>query len=425
MALLRESIALIVFVATIATIIARPSRVPEWLAAIAGVAVMVGTGVLSSAGAWQAVAARWDVLLFFAGLMTVVAVAESAGFFSWIAFLGARAAGGSARRLFVTVLVSSAIVTALLTNDAAVLVITPLVFSLAGSLRLRPLPYALASAFMANAGSLALPISNPVNVMIAESVRLTLSEYLALLWLPSVLAIAATAGILWIMLGSKIQLRFEPSRLSAPEGDPRHRMEATVLLALTGAVLVATSALGSFVGVAACGAAALMLAHAALRGRLDWRRVIGNANPTIIVLVAALFALTEGIVKSGVLAAPLTALLHLSFGHPESAGAATALATAVASNVLNNLPTAAVAVAALHNVPFSASVAHRIAGGAIVGCDLGPNLTTIGSLSTLMWLVLLRRRGLEVSALDYLRVGAFVAPVTIVLAVGATLLTMR
>jgi len=426
MVIVREGAALVIFLATVLTIVARPSRIPEWLAAVAGVFAMVAVGAESASDALRAAAAQWDVLLFFAGLMTVVAVAESAGFFSWVAFVVARAANGSARRLFLAVVLACAIISALLTNDAAALLMTPLVFGLASDLRLRPLPFAFGCTFMANSASLVLPISNPVNLMIAESAHLRLGTYLTLLWLPSLAAVGATFGVLWIVLGRKLRRRFDESLIAAePIDDPRYRSEVTALLALTAAALIAVSAAGKLVGVAACAAALVMLGHAALRRRLDARRVLGDANPTIVLLIAALFALTQGVLRSGLLSGPLDALLRLSNLHAGLASAMTAIGATAAANVFNNLPTAALVVAALQHPSMTGALAHRVAAGAIVGCDLGPNFTTVGSLSTMLWLVLLRRRGLEVSSLAYVKIGLLVAPVTVALAVGALLLTAR
>jgi len=422
---IRGGAALVVFLATVAAIVMRPSKVQEWLAGTVGVIAMLAFGVESPADAWQAVASQWNVLLFFAGLMTIVAIAESAGFFSWIAFVAARAAQGSARRLFVAVMVSCACITALLTNDAAALVMTPLIFSLASGLRLRPLRYAFACTFMANGASVLLPISNPVNVMIANAATLPLSQYLSILWLPGIAAAVATGAMLWVVLGRRIRRRFDESMVAEPEGDPRYRSEVVWLLLLIAGSLIAVTAERGAVGIAACCGAVVLIAHGVLRGRLQPRRVFNDANPGIVVLVAALFALAEGVVKSGLLSWPTQSLVRISDMHVELAGVAAALATAVGSNILNNLPTAALAAAALHHAPITVAIEHRIAAGTIVGCDLGPNLTTVGSLSTLVWLVLLRRRGLEVSPLEYSKVGLLIAPVAIAAAVSALWFTTR
>lgn len=422
---MRDVATLVVFLLTVGAVVMRPARLPEWLVALAGVAAMVAIGAESATEAIRAVAAQWDVLLFFAGLMTIIAIAEAAGFFSWVAFISARAARLSARRLFVSIMAACAAITIVMTNDAAALIMTPLVFSLAARLRLRPLPFAFACTFVANGASLVLPISNPVNVMIADAARLTLGRYLSLLWLPSLAGVAVTAAILWLVIGRTLRRRFEASLVSPPEGDPGHRTEVTLLLLAAAGSMIAVAATGGPVGVGACAAAGVMFAHGAVRGRLDISRIASDANPTIVLLVAALFALTEGVVRSGLLAAPLAALEGLTQMHAGQTAAAAALASAVGSNLFNNLPTAALASAVLRHAPLSIAVGHRIAAGAIVGCDLGPNLTTVGSLSTLLWLVLLRRRGLEVSPLDYLKLGAVVAPATLAIAILALLVTAR
>jgi arsenical pump membrane protein len=400
----------------------RPRKIPEWVAALIGAALMVALGIESAGDAWRAAAAQWNVLLFFAGLMTIIAVAESAQIFVWIAHLSARAARGSARRLFLMVIIACAAITMLLTNDAAALVMTPLVFSLASQLRLRPLPYAFACAFMANAASLLLPISNPVNVVIAEAAHLTLDRYVATLWLAALVAAVSTAALLTILFARRIRRAFDPSTLEPPPGDPAYRAEVAMLLVVTGVALTASTLVGGLVGVVACAAAAVLLTHGLLRRRIELRRVASDVNPSIIILVAALFSLAEGVIKAGSLAPAFQSLSALP---PKVAGVAAALAAAIAANLFNNLPTAALAGTALSHAAWPALLAHRIAAGAIVGCDLGPNLTIVGSLSTLLWLILLRRRGLEVSSLAYARIGVVAAPVALLGAIVGLMVTSR
>jgi arsenical pump membrane protein len=383
---------------------------------------MVALGIESAGDAWRAAAAQWNVLLFFAGLMTIIAVAESAQIFVWIAHLSAHAARGSARRLFVMVIIACAAITMLLTNDAAALVMTPLVFSLASELRLRPLPYAFACAFMANAASLLLPISNPVNVVIAEAAHLTLDRYVATLWLAALLAAGLTAALLTILFVRRIRRAFDPSTLEPPAGDSAYRAEVAMLLVVTGVALTASTMVGGLVGVVACAAAAVLLAHGLLRRRIELRRVASDVNPSIIILVAALFSLAEGVVRAGAFAAAFQSLSALP---PKVAGVAAALAAAIASNLFNNLPTAALASTTLSHATLPISLTHQIAAGAIVGCDLGPNFTIVGSLSTLLWLILLRRRGLEVSSLAYARIGVIVAPVALLGAIVGLMVTSR
>lgn len=417
--------AAMIFLATIATIIARPRRIPEWLAATAGALVMIALGVEPWRDAALEVARQWNVLLFFAGLTAVVAVAESAGFFAWVAYVASVAARGSGRRLFSGVIVAGAVITVFLTNDAAAVVMTPLVFVLVRRLRLPASPFAFACTFMANAASIALPISNPVNFIVADALNLRLADYVDALWAPALAGAAATAAVLWIVFRRDVRAGFDRALIHELADEPRYRTEATVLLVLTATGLVAMSAVGGSVGSVAAIGGAVMLAHGFWRRALPWRRVAADMNPSIVVMVAALFVAVDGLRQSGLLGPAAALVVAAARSHPSVAGPLAALVAAAASNLFNNLPTALIAVGTLHAGVLHAPVARQFAAGAIVGCDLGPNLTTVGSLSTLIWLVLLRRRGLVISAADYFKVGVVVAPTALILAAAALWIASR
>ena len=148
-------------------------------------------------------------------------------------------------------------------------------------------------------------------------------------------------------------------------------------------------------------------------------------NPGIVIMVAALFIAVDGVRHSGLLNSAAATVVAVATSHPSLASPLAALATAAASNLFNNLPTALIVVGTLHVGALPEYVARQFAAGAIVGCDLGPNLTTVGSLSTLIWLVLLRRRGLKISASEYFKVGVVLAPVVLACSVAALWLANR
>lgn len=422
---MREILAASIFLATIAVIIARPSNVPEWAGALGGALALIALGVEPARAAVSAAAAQWNVLLFFAGLMIMVAVAEQAGFFAWVSAGAARAARGSSGRLFAAVIGSGALISVLLTNDAAALVMTPLVYATVRHLRLRAAPFAYACTFIANGASIALPISNPINFVIAGAARLRLAEYLALLWLPALASAAATALVLWALFRRQTRGRFDPADLPPSAGDPRYRIEVTGAVLAGAALLVLASAAGWAVGAAACAVAATLLVHGAAVRRLDLGQVAREANPSILVLVASLFVVIDAVERSGLLAGPAVRFTDFVTAHGQAAAPLAAVGAALAANLFNNLPAALVAVATIQGGHFAAPVAARLAAGAIVGCDLGPNLTTVGSLSTMLWLVLLRRRGMEISTFEYLKIGIAVAPASLAAALGALLLVAR
>ncbi len=371
------------------------------------------------------VIAQWNVLLFFAGLTIVVAIAESGGFFAWIAYGAAVIAHGSSERLFFGTIIAGTIITLFLTNDAAAIVMTPLVYILVRRLRLRAAPFAFVCTFIANGASIALPISNPINFIIADAAHLRLGGYVGLLWAPAVAGMIATMVALWATFRRDVGVQFDPALVRQPLDDPRYRGEVTGLIGMTAIGLVAVSAAGGPVGVCAASAGVIMLAHGFLRRAIHWRRVAADMNPSIVVMVAALFVAVDGIRHAGLLNSAASLVVATARLHPSLAGPLAALMAATASNIFNNLPTALIAVGTLHVGAFPASVARQFAAGSVVGCDLGPNLTTVGSLSTLMWLALLRQRGLEISTTQYLKVGVLIAPVALAAAIAALWLASR
>ncbi len=405
-------VATTVGVVTVALILVRPRRLPEPAAALAGAGLMLALGLVGPRDALAAVAGSWNVLLFFLGLMVTAFAAERAGVFDAAAHLVARLAGGSGRRLLVWVYLLGTVVTALLSNDATALLLTPVVFTLAQRLKLPPLPYAYACALSANAASFILPVSNPANLLVMAGAPLTLQAFVERLWLPSVAANVVTlAGLLaltWTTLGGRFVV--------APSEPSGRRVWLGVFgLVLLVAAYLGSDALGWPLGVVACVGGLLLTVLDAFSARFEPRELLREVPWGVLVLLAGLTVVVEGLVSSGVTGPAteaLAALAGLNVGNASAGanigGVVVGLGTAVLSNVVNNLPMALIVAAALRDLdPMEA---QRLVAGAIVGIDLGPNLTTVGSFATMLWLMLLRRRGLDISARSYARVGLLLTP---------------
>jgi arsenical pump membrane protein len=414
---LRELATVAIFLGTIAAIITRPRGVAEWVWALGGAIVLIVFGLESAVFAFGAVAAQVDVLLFFAGLMTMIAVAEQAGFFEWIAFLAASLASGSSTRLFLGVMTSTVILTVFLTNDAGAIVMTPIVYAMTLHLRIPPRPFVLACAFLANGASLILPISNPVNFIVSRAAAMDFLSFIRLVTLPGAAAAVMTVVALWWTCRRSVRGRFDEARVTAPPTENRFLSETIVLLIVSAAALIAALAAGWRVGLTACLCGLGLTCHALLRRRLDLGRMARDANPGILALVASLFCLADALLRSGALALPAAAIETLATARQETIAPVAAAGLAALSNLVNNLPASMIAIATMHAAHLSNDAAQRFAAGTIVGCDLGPNFTTVGSLSTLLWLVILRRRGYEVRTRDYFRVALVVGPVTLAVAI--------
>jgi len=399
-----------------AGVIVRPFAWPEWVWAASGAALLVLLGLLPAADALAGVRRGTDVYLFLAGMMLLAELARQAGLFDWLAARAAALARGSATRLFTLVFIVGTAVTVFLSNDATAVVLTPAVAAVArAACAKQPLPYVFICAFVANAASFVLPISNPANLVIYGAHMPPLLQWLPRYALPSLASILATYAVLrWTQrdalrqdLSSDIQV---PSLLTGGKA-------AAAGIGITAAVLLASSAFGIEFELPTLLAGLATAALVLLRSDVRAATVLRNIAWGVLPLVAGLFVLVEALERTGVtrrLADLLQALVQRS---ATDAAWVVGIALAIGCNLVNNLPAGLVAarVAELADVP------DRVRAAVLIGVDLGPNLSVTGSLATILWLTALRREGLSVGAWAFLKLGALVTPPALLLALAAAL----
>ncbi len=381
----------------------RPWGLSEALWAVSGAGLLIVGSLLSWHAAWLAVGRGTDVYLFLAGMMLLAELARAEGLFDWVAAHAVRAARGSPRRLFVLIYLVGIVVTALLSNDATAVVLTPAVYAATRQARTEPLPYLLICAFIANAASFLLPIANPANLVVYASHLPPLGAWLGAFLLPSLLAIGATYLALRATQRGALTERFTHEVALPPLG--RAAKLAAAGIGLTAAALLWASASGRQLGAPTFAAALLTLSLVlAIERRNPWP-LLREVSWSVLALVAGLFVLVAGLQRTGLLAA-LGALLgrlarHAGVLAPALAGGG----IAAASNVMNNLPVALIAASlgTLHGL------AH-LRASLLIGVDLGPNLSVTGSLATILWLIALRREQVHIDALSFLKLGVCVMP---------------
>lgn len=405
--------------ASLLAILFRPRGVAPWVAAVAGALALVLFGLLSPTAAARAIARGDDVYLFLGGMMVLAEIARGAGVFDWIAAGAVRASHGSAFRLFVLIFGACVAVTIVLSNDATAVVLTPAVAAAAARARARPLPYLYACAFVANAASFVLPISNPANLVIFGGALPSLATWIALFALPSLAAILATFGALAIV--SRDDLHGSIERPNAVARLSRAGRVASGGIALAASALVVASFRGAALGATTASAALVVFVAVALTDRGAVKSLARDVSWSVIALVAGLFVFVAAIDRTGFLGVARAALLRAGASPPSLGIAAVGLVTAAASNIANNLPIGLLAGFALASTPH----ARAIASATAIGVDLGPNLSINGSLATLLWLVALRREGIAIDALAFLRIGALVVTPALLLALGALTLVAR
>ena len=399
-------------------VITRPFRWPEAIWAVAGAIAVVAFGLLPWTDAVAGLRKGLDVYLFLAGMMLLAEVARREGLFDWLAALATSHANGSASRLFLLTYIVGAIVTIFLSNDATAVVLTPAVAAAVKAARAeQPVPYLLVCAFIANAASFVLPISNPANLVIYGNHMPPLLQWLPRYLLPSVVSIAATyLALRWT------QRRLLSQTLAKDVAVPplsNGGKTAAAGIAATAAVLLAASAMDIHLGLPTC-LAGIATAVIVLvpRPAQTWS-ILKDISWGVLPLVAGLFVLVEALNQTGVIG-----MIGTLLGQAASISAAgtawgAGVAVAISSNLANNLPVGLIA----GSVVQSDHPVDHIVRAVLIGVDLGPNLSVTGSLATILWLTALRREDLTIGFGTFLKIGAVVMPPALALSIATALLT--
>jgi arsenical pump membrane protein len=399
----------IVCVLAIAGVILRPKDWPEAVWAVAGATILVLTGLLPSGEAWNGIVQGVPVYMFLTGMMLLSELARREGLFDWLAACATRAARGSATKLFLLVYGVGVAVTVFLSNDATAVVLTPAVAAAVRAARVKsPLPYLLACAFVANAASFVLPISNPANLVVFGAAMPPLAGWLALFAAPALWAILATGGALYIVQSHLLRGQTIATDAVLPHLSSAGRL-AGLGIAATATVLLVASARGWDLGLVTLLAGLVTAAIVTALTRHNAVALARGISWSILPLVAGLFVLVAGLRHTGAIALLSQGSAQALAIHPHIALWGSGIAAALATDLMNNLPAGLIAgnvAHAIHTTPVQS-------GALLLGIDLGPNLSVTGSLATILWLIALRREGLHVTAWDFLKIGAVVMPVAL------------
>ena len=357
--------------------IVRPFKINEAWWACGGAIALILSRALAPNAAGAAVARGVDVYLFLIGMMALAEFARLEGVFEWVAAWAVRAARGSRGRLLLLVYAAGACTTAFLSNDATIVVLTPAVLHAVARTDARPHVYVFACALVANAASFALPISNPSNLLFfAHAGVPPLGTWLTSFGLAALASIALTYAALALLFRRDVT-----SPLVVHDGDaPPPRVLASAVLFMSALVLVATSSFGGSLGMTACalGIGAALLA--ATRERTAPLAIVRGIAWSVVALTAALFVLVEALDLAGAAALPRMLFAWANHTATPLARIGIAVASALASNVVNNLPVGL----DLGKYVAAAHPPAALGAAALGGVNVGPNLTANGSLATLL-----------------------------------------
>jgi arsenical pump membrane protein len=413
-----EALALILALAalagTLAAAVIRTSWPAEAALAAGGAALLVLTGALSASDAWEAIKELGPTIGFLAALLVLAEGCRREGLFDALGGVMAAGARGRPRRLLAMVFVAAAGVTAVLSLDATVVLLTPIVFATAARLRTSPKPHVYACSHLANSASLLLPVSNLTNLLAFHASGLSFTRFAAYMALPT----AAAVGVEWAVLTRFFSLELRRPRRGAagakagrPRGGEADRpplpRRALAVVALTLAGFAVSSLIGiAPVWVAVAGAAALAVPGLAQRAT-SVGRLVSAAEPSFLVFVLGLGVVVRAASDNG-LASAVKALLPSGTALP--ALLLVAVISAVLANLVNNLP------ATLVLVPVAAAGGPAPVLAVLVGVNIGPNLTYVGSLATLLWRRVLHVEDTDIELGEFVRLGALTVPAALVAA---------
>ena len=408
-------LALIVGV-SVALMLIRPRNIPEVYWISGGVLLLLVLRLVPLQLAGRAVVRAGDVCFFLIGMMLLSELAREHGVFEWLSAIAVRSARGSCVRLFALVYGVGTIVTIFLSNDATAVVLTPAILAAVRKAKVEPLPYLFVCAFIANAASFVLPISNPANLVVFHNDMPPLGRWLVSFGVPSVLSIVVTFVVLRWIFRTQLCASIEHD----VEARPLRHDGKIVLGALAGVVIILliASFFGKDLGLPTCLAALAVIAIVSINARSNPVPLFREISWTTLALVAGLFVLVDAMESIGAMRLTQRWLIGVEQLGVWTGTLVTGFAVGVANNLVNNLPLGLIAGSTVQ----AAHAKGLLANAVLIGVDLGPNLSITGSLATILWLIALRKEKLDVSFWSFLKVGVAAMPIALLASLAGAIL---
>lgn len=400
-----------IFVLTIVFVIWQPRGLSIGWTATMGALLALVSGVIQLNDipvVWHIV---WNATAAFIAVIIISLLLDESGFFEWCALHVARCGSGRGRLLFTYIVLLGACVAALFANDGAALILTPIVIAMLlalGFSKGATLAFVMAAGFIADTASLPLIVSNLVNIVSADFFKLGFNDYATVMVPVDIAAIITTLIVLHLFFRKDIPAIYEVSRLKLPAEAIKDRATfkagwLVLLLLLVGFFLLEPMGI-PVSAIAALGA--LILFIVAKRGQaINTGKVLRGAPWQIVIFSLGMYLVVYGLKNAG-LTQHLTDLLNLFASHGLwAATLGTGLVTALLSSVMNNMPTVLIGALSIDASTAQGVIKEAMIYANVIGCDLGPKITPIGSLATLLWLHVLDQKNINISWGYYFRVG--------------------
>ncbi|MBU1990091.1 arsenic transporter [bacterium] len=408
------TLAILVFLITLVFVISQPKGLQIGTTAVVGAVVALLAGVVNFTDVFTVIDIVWDATLAFIGIIILSMVLDEIGFFEWAAIKMAKLSGGNGHKMFVYILLLGALVAAFFANDGAALILTPILLAKMKYLKMKPLAifaFLMAGGFIGDSASNPLVISNLTNIVTVGYFDIGFVEYAKNMFLPNLLAIFASIVVLWIYFRKDIPFSIDVSTL--PEASSVIKNQTMFKFSW---VFLGLLMLGYFIGdfynlpvsVFALGGALIFLAIANHYKAVKPIMTIKAAPWQVVWFSIGLYVVVYGLKNAGLTDVIASWILELNRHGTTVAIIGTGFLSAIVSSIMNNMPTIMIMDIAIEHVGYAGNEALVYAN--ILGSNLGPKMTPIGSLATLLWLHVLAGKGVKITWGEYMKVGLLITP---------------